>query len=648
MYLGVCIGTYQIASIALYRWQTWRDEVKLTGLQKEISDRGGSVAQYAYEPLDPDAKEIRLLELLPAEDEKDMVRINLQSFALPDRENMSYEAISYCWGPAGDWTLVLCGDRCLSGVPFNLFLALRRLRMKDRPRLLWADAISINQSDDVEKSWQVQMMGDIYRGASKVLIWLGDDRDDSHLLEPFILRLAMTGRWGDIDAEFLSLRRLMPRLGSYGIVSRIYFNRYYRALDRLVRRPWFSRVWVIQEFALAEDVKMLCGSWSLSLGMFDMMWDFVAHELRVWKEMGMELGFSRFTIPSLLQTRSEIQAEKQVPLLHLMIRHIFSQATDPRDKIFALKELSANARDFKVDYAKSVSRVYQDAALYIMSQDQNLDILAMMPTSKDPSLPSWAPDWRLSLESTPILVLPFMLGKPSPHNASGGSTYVPVLSSDGAKLQVLAQRVDLVLQVESRCKISEGGLWSNSDNLWTIGEWARICNAFGTQTYERTGETALEAFRQACALGIKWLVGKTPSANHDLSVAMSRFESTIRIARFIGGPRAVYKWLPSRYFILPLLGRLRGSEVDYYRSIMNATYGRALVKTQHGYIGFASGDLLVGDTVFLLAGGKAPYVLRKKDGGAENEYTVVGDCFLHGFLDGTEWELSQCQHILLC
>jgi hypothetical protein len=53
------------------------------------------------------------------------------------------------------------------------------LRLEDRKRLIWADAVCINQADDEEKSWQVRMMGDVYRNADRVLIWLGLAEDGS-------------------------------------------------------------------------------------------------------------------------------------------------------------------------------------------------------------------------------------------------------------------------------------------------------------------------------------------------------------------------------------------------------------------------------------------------------------------------------------
>lgn len=68
----------------------------------------------------------------------------------------------------------------VNNLPFqathNLCAAQRRIRSKSTlPTTLWVDAIYINQSDNDEKSLQVQLMRDIYHNASLVTVWLGEN-----------------------------------------------------------------------------------------------------------------------------------------------------------------------------------------------------------------------------------------------------------------------------------------------------------------------------------------------------------------------------------------------------------------------------------------------------------------------------------------
>jgi hypothetical protein len=83
-------------------------------------------------------------------------------------------------------------------------------------------------------------------------------------------------------------------------------------------------------------------------------------------------------------------------------------------------------------------------------------------------------------------------------------------------------------------------------------------------------------------------------------------------------------------------------------SCLRFCYGRRMIKTKIGYIGLATRNVEVDDTVFLLKGGNVPYILRKIDQAAdEDEYILVGDCYVHGIMYGEAWDLSECRPIWL-
>ncbi|KAF1958146.1 hypothetical protein CC80DRAFT_558925 [Byssothecium circinans] len=84
-----------------------------------------------------------------------------------------YEAVSYTWGDTQDTSLILLNDKNFQATK-SLIVVLRHLRLPNKDRVLWVDAICINQVDDNEKSRQVQRMGQIYANARVVLIWLGE------------------------------------------------------------------------------------------------------------------------------------------------------------------------------------------------------------------------------------------------------------------------------------------------------------------------------------------------------------------------------------------------------------------------------------------------------------------------------------------
>jgi hypothetical protein len=125
-------------------------------------------ATYKYEEL-KDAWSIRVLHLAPGTGE---IHFSLQAVNLD--ADPAYEAISYCWGDATDTETVYCEGKTLQ-ITNSLFTALERLRLPDKPRTLWADAVCINQDDIVEKGAQVKLMSHIYSKTSRILIWLGKD-----------------------------------------------------------------------------------------------------------------------------------------------------------------------------------------------------------------------------------------------------------------------------------------------------------------------------------------------------------------------------------------------------------------------------------------------------------------------------------------
>lgn len=94
-----------------------------------------------------------------------------------------YEALSYAWGPPRfTEKLLIRVDRddpsdAHMMITENLSEALLALCLDDKPRYLWVDAICINQSNIEEKNHQVAQMGDIYRNAEKVIVWLGLQQD---------------------------------------------------------------------------------------------------------------------------------------------------------------------------------------------------------------------------------------------------------------------------------------------------------------------------------------------------------------------------------------------------------------------------------------------------------------------------------------
>ena len=128
-----------------------------------------------------------------------------------------------------------------------LAAALSQLRRPDKSRLLWVDALCINQADVGERQSQVERMTDIYRYAAKVIVWLGSEAEDSSRAMKFLTELRSTGDSGKIQR---------------------YSEAKLRSIHSVLDRRWFERIWIRQEVRLAREASMTCGSSMISGGLF--------------------------------------------------------------------------------------------------------------------------------------------------------------------------------------------------------------------------------------------------------------------------------------------------------------------------------------------------------------------------------------------
>jgi hypothetical protein len=155
-----------------------------------------------------------------------------------------YEALSYTWGSDKQFKAILI-DGYVAHVRENLASALHHLRREDEDRVLWIDALRINQSDISERNDQVLKMGTIFHGACSVQVWLGEAKDDSDAAMMFVKNLGMQSFCDEILKNMETSVMKDPVL--------------WRAIALLMERPWFRRRWVIQEIAFARDVIVQCG-----------------------------------------------------------------------------------------------------------------------------------------------------------------------------------------------------------------------------------------------------------------------------------------------------------------------------------------------------------------------------------------------------
>jgi hypothetical protein len=134
----------------------------------------------------------------------------------------------------------------------NAYLALWDLCYREKDRILWIDALCINQNDDKEQGEQVQQMGSIYSKAKRVIIWLGEAIYSTDCVMYYMKQLEKEGTKHASNGQKISDKQWL-NIWSAVIHSLSADQRdlLVEGLRLLLRRNWFKRVWIIQEVANA-------------------------------------------------------------------------------------------------------------------------------------------------------------------------------------------------------------------------------------------------------------------------------------------------------------------------------------------------------------------------------------------------------------
>ena len=274
---------------------------------------------FRYEPLDPSVDSIRLLELEPADNPQ---ILSCRIIHVPFRNRPKYEALSYTWGaPEPTSTILLNGTPMAIGP--NLHDALLALRRDHKPRLIWADAICIDQSNLAERERQVRFMDSIYTRAARVLIWLG-------------------------GADQMIQRAFKSNLENLQERERNTFCSW------ICGHKYWTRLWIIQEFTLSQDLRVCIGRHSEK-------WEEFLESLSQHARKYDELSDQMRIIKNLDQKRRG-RLDDTSRLEKLLEDFRYAECQEPRDRIYGLLGLAHDCQDqsIKADYTKSTFDLYTE------------------------------------------------------------------------------------------------------------------------------------------------------------------------------------------------------------------------------------------------------------------------------------------------
>uniref|UniRef100_A0A8H7K7H6 Heterokaryon incompatibility domain-containing protein n=1 Tax=Bionectria ochroleuca TaxID=29856 RepID=A0A8H7K7H6_BIOOC len=615
-------------------------------------------SQGFYRPLSFDKKEIRLVVVEPDQRgaiEDATLRLSLRYSSLEDLGHVPYDALSYCWGDTAEGEAVLLSDGELGlqdteiYVRRNLASALRHLRSLDEPAVLWVDLLSINQADPAERGHQVALMGEIFASARSVRVWLGE-ADDLVTEDLDIIR--------SVAQRYHERLRTNPELGlptsreAHEMIAHETFI--FVDADSIFIRPWFRRVWVLQEVwnppsgtkGLQRQVTVHCGQEKLP-------WEDIAQANRCIYDQLKYLN--NYTMPRLLTGLFDITRDREasvltcVPadrrdILSIVLEGLDLQATDPRDKIFALlifghetHHIATLPTLLRPDYTKSAGRVYADFTRWWILQHRSLRILSAVhalegrqwlrlqahdgniPQQRSPSWALWSAGHSSWVRGTLALqdevcvyracgdcktIDEELLTLPAAASRDETDGLAMKLKLRGVRLGSIAaepayypyfQQPPLLAGLQEAGELGQHNLHYNELFRHYMAHWERYPpDPFTSGDSQSDAQSGSESEAQSDSESDvhSGCESDAQTGSDDCSQCDSSDEEPT--------------WLPC--------------------------HGKCMFTTDDGGRGLCPGTAMAGDVIVILYGGDVPYLLRPS--GTPGTYHFIGECYFDGVMSG--------------
>ncbi|TDZ54246.1 Heterokaryon incompatibility protein 6, OR allele [Colletotrichum trifolii] len=684
---------------------------------------------YPYRPLEL-PYETRVLTIKPGNFDDELVcGLTHMNFASPDEP---YEALSYCWSKGVDrdpgidpdteipWAVygrdddgnvveksgttpwkdlvddeyqgesyirlggrmpdapILCDGVSLT-VGGELFRALRRLRHGTAPLRIWVDALCINQQDVAERNEHVKIMGDVYAGAARTRVWLGEStRMDFQALRTL---------WsiGDV-LDDLFVKRGMLKSGATMQEIQWHFNNTadtdqldWGLLSEVLDRAWFKRTWIIQEVVNSKAI-------AVHLGELEFPWTSMSAVVKAVMEYKLQATITEckaFKAISVmedlrLQRTGDSEARTTMPLLSLLEELRDFRATIPSDKIYGILGLTDRKDDFVVDYTQSPEDVFTNLAVEELHAGK-LDILAHCVDSSKPTtlkLPSWVPDWTRPGWTEPLRIRGL--------NMSAAGETRPDLSVNKGEgtLRIRGRVLDRLAVIETRRLIpppNQAGPMEPDDSDQTssggkIGMAKYGDTSSDTEERRASDENPINDARYRHSKMVKkaaqhhkyWHLGVIDVAFPDKTATRQTLENLWRtfmcnrtrdnevpgesgstgfdiFFKIVTGDKGPAEILQERVDHMESSHGLSPQDADaYYTAEKEAfemfsgahskwCYNRRFFRSESGRFGWGVEGIRSGDAVVLFHGCGSVFILR--DAG-EGRWRIVGDCYIHGLMDG--------------
>ena len=642
-----------------------------------MADTLSQEVPYGYTPLARGL--IRLLKLEPGDKSVSLVG----SFSSTNSASPSeYTALSYAWGAGPDENKIVIDRNFFIPIRPNLHTALCALRQSDNVVILWVDAICINQNDVEERTNQVKLMTDIYQKASQVVAWLGEENESTEK------HLEVMRRFDEKFSNSPNDPLLKPLAFNRAIAGSLIFD---IVLASILKSPWFTRVWIVQEAAVNKNLVLQCGQRTFKL-------DSLVRAIAAYYQKAQDLDAADVTshekgppiqlILNLYKLRRMLLLDGEKPDLRQLLQiSRSSEATDPRDYAFALVGIAKEFQDPEMipDYELRWGNCHFHAATSILFSHDLNSVLAFKGISSwnlPSPYPSWIPEWyspsRIesfigkSQEATEAHGQPLYTagGKVAPDGSFlRGST----LHQSGKIFDTITRleegvRLNVLAADEVSCAVD--GISAGRFQRWFVAcaDIARSCDA-----YQSAGGIA-------DALSHTLVADCTPSLTRAPAEYVTNLINVLAIwdnpemkasreglvTDFIavhtnlhGKPpelvgtqdmTSIVTWMlndfeshstatsSSSTISTPnadsLANDTRDEGTAHLVALTSACQGRLFCSTNKRYMGLVPYNAHIGDQICVLPGISAPLVLRREKSMPDVTYRLIGDCYIHGLMDG--------------
>jgi hypothetical protein len=522
----------------------------------------------------------------------------------------------------------------------------------------------------------------IYQRASNTVIWLGPDKGDTR--DAFSLV-------GDLYQRSLTKRTKRSTFLTGSVDLPLQDDKRWASLSRFLDLSWFERCWIIQEVVVSRGDPILLS------GLYQALWSRF-QEAMTWVSQ----HHSRFRTDrmKLLNAIFNLSSSGDVWELQSLLYSTYAfQATDARDKVFALFGLAAESRSpdswpkvLMPNYNRSIRDVYTEVTLYCIRTTRTLSILSQVERTSDvngdsdgSTYPSWVPRWNLPRLASSLNVYDVA------HNASGwkhltekfnlASKRIPasidpclspgVLRLAGLHISTVESCLPAVFPEKASMSASTTSLDScvHPRILQSIPEWYEL---YQERNGHSSSEDLMRVFFLVTTAGLTpehtdarqeplthfrsfltSTIMKTPDSEprgasmYSLRTAVHSSLSISTLTPSLSPPISTdsfHKPLPHRTRSSPSALSVRAessyfsqphSDPTRYTSALTPLLHRRLFFTSSGQLGLGPANMISGDVVVVLFGGKVPFVLRQVDAGSDGaQWRLVGECYVFGIMDG--------------